>query len=259
MPPRPYGRSAGYYDAFYSGRVDYEGDVEYLREAFRRHARPKMKKVLDLGAGTCTHAVLLAKEGYNIDAVDASEPLLEIAEAKVKGEGVARKVRLHRMDMTKKLPDGPFGAAISMFGAWCYLRTDEDASKMLSMLRQRLPKSAPFIFEFWSPLGWNPQNRWDEADLSDGSRIVRLTRPSLELKNDVYEFEMEHVVIKDGRLVANFSEIHGLRLRTPYQTKALLERNGFEVVAFTQGAREGKRMEHPGPNEFRVMCIARRA
>ncbi|HET6405304.1 MAG TPA: class I SAM-dependent methyltransferase [Candidatus Thermoplasmatota archaeon] len=256
---RPYGESAGYYDAFYSGRVDYEGDVRYLKQVFKRFGSPDLKKVLDLGAGTASHAVLLAKEKFQVDCVDVSEALLDVAEVKVKGEGVAKRVRLHRMDMTKKLPEGKFDAAISMFGAWCYLRTDEDASKTLSMLRQRLPEGGLLVFEFWSPLGWNPQPRWDEADLADGSRIVRLTRPGLELKNDVYEYEMEHIVIKDARLVANFSEVHGLRLRTPYQTQALLERNGFEVLAFTKGDREGKALAAPSPNEFRVMCVARRA
>lgn len=255
---RPYGRSAGYYDAFYSERVDYDGDVAYLMKVFKTYATGTPKKILDLGAGTCSHAILLAKEGKSVDAVDVSDALLEVAEAKVKGEGVAKKVRLHKMDMTKKLPEGPFDAAISMFGAWCYLRTDEEASRMLSMLARRLPVGGLFVFEFWSPLGWNPQNRWDEADLSDGTRVVRLTRPSLELKDDVYEFEMEHVVVKDGALVGDFSEVHGLRLRTPYQTRALLQRNGFEVLTMTKGAREGKSFEAPGPNEFRVMAIARR-
>ncbi len=256
---RPYGRSAGYYDAIYSERVDYDGDVEYLAKVFKTYAMGKPKRILDLGAGTCTHAVLLAKSGMQVDAVDVSEALLDVAEAKVKGEGVAKKVHLHRMDMTKKLPEGEFDAAISMFGAWCYLRTDEEASRMLSMLSRRLPIGGLFVFEFWSPLGWNPQNRWDEADLSDGSRVLRLTRPNLELKDDVYEFEMEHVVVKDGQLLADFSEVHGLRLRTPFQTRALLQRNGFEVVAMTKGAREGKSFEPPGPNEFRVMAIAKRA
>lgn len=254
---RPYGQSAGYYDAFYANRVDYEGDVAYLQATFRRFATKKPKRVLDLGAGTCSHAVLLAKAGMEVDAVDVSEPLLEIAEAKAAGEKVGKKVRLHRMDMTKKLPEGKFDAAICMFGAWCYLRKDEDASKTLSMLAQRLAKGAPFVFEFWSPLGWNPQPRWDEADMSDGTRVVRLTRPSLELKDDVYEFEMEHIAIKDGKLVADFSEVHGLRLRTPFQTQALLARNGFEVLAFTKGAREAKSLDAPGPNDFRVMCVAR--
>ena len=256
---RPYGESAGFYDAFYSGRVDYEGDVDYLRQVFREFASPAPKRILDLGAGTASHAVLLAKRGASVDAVDVSQALLDVAATKVKDEGVSKRVRLHHMDMTKKLPEGKFDVAICMFGAWCYLRTDEDASKTLSMLRERLRKDGLLVFEFWSPLGWVPRQDWGEADMADGTRVVRLTRPSHELQDDVYEFEMEHIAIKDARLVANFSEVHRLRLRTPFQTKALLARNGFEVVAFTKGERDSKSLDPPAPNAFRVMCIARRS
>src|SRR5581483_7142337 len=102
---RPYGRSAGYYDAIYSERVDYEGDVKYLLDVFKTYAS-KPKKLLDLGAGTATHALLLAKQGIEVDAVDVSAELLDVAEAKVKDEKLSKKIHLHRMDMTKKLPEG---------------------------------------------------------------------------------------------------------------------------------------------------------
>ncbi|HEX2021540.1 MAG TPA: class I SAM-dependent methyltransferase [Candidatus Thermoplasmatota archaeon] len=253
-----YGRSADFYDALYEPLVDYDGDVDYLLKAFAKHGKGKPKRVLDVGAGTCNHALRLAKRGVGVDAVDISESLLAVAARKVEASGLGERVKLHRMDMTRDLPKGRFDGAISMFGAWCYARTDEEASRLLSVLHARLPKGGLFAFEFWSPLGWAPVQSWAEADLPDGRRLVRLTRPSMELREDVYEFETEHIVMRDGELVENFSEGHGLRLRTPYQTQALLARNGFEVAAFTRGAREGKSFEKPAPNEFRVMCLARR-
>lgn len=256
MKRRAFGRSAEYYDAIYDARVDYEGDVKFLLECFKKHGKGKPKKVLDVGAGTGNHALLLAKAGVRVDAVDISQPLLDVLQRKAKERGLEDKVKLHPMDMTRSLPAGKVDGAISMFGAWCYARTDEEASRILSMLQARLPKGGLFVFEFWSPLGWQPRNNWDEADMPDGTRIVRLHRPRLELKDDVYEAEFEHLVLKDGRLVEDFSEVHGLRLRTPYQTRALLDRNGFDLAAFTKGARERKTFEEPGPNEFRVMAIA---
>jgi SAM-dependent methyltransferase len=254
---RVYGRSADYYDALYE-HVDYAGDVKFLLDAFKKHGAGKPKRVLDIGSGTGNHAILLAKAGVKVDGVDVSDPLLEIAQRKVKDASLESKVTLHHMDMTRELPAGKFDGAISMFGAWCYARTDEESSKMLSMLSTRLAKGALFVFEFWSPLGWHPRKNWDDADLPDGTRVVRLHNPSLALKDDVYEAEFEHLVVKDGRLIENFSEVHGLRLRTPYQTEALLLRNGFEVAAFTKGPLQGKTWEAPGPNEFRVMAVARK-
>ena len=258
MRRRAFGRSAEYYDAIYDSRVDYDGDVKFLLECFKKHAKGKPKRVLDVGAGTGNHALRLAKAGVQVDAVDISQHLLDVLQRKAKEMDLADKLTPHQMDMTRELPKGKFDGAISMFGAWCYARTDEEASRLLSMLYARLPKGGLFVFEFWSPLGWQPRNNWDEADMPDGTRIVRLHRPNVELKDDVYEAEFEHLVLKDGKLVENFSEVHGLRLRTPYQTRALLDRNGFDLVAFTKGARERKSFEEPGPNEFRVMAIAAR-
>lgn len=252
-----YGRSADYYDALYE-QVDYEGDVKWLLECFKRFGKGKPKRLLDVGAGTGNHALRLAKGGIKVDAVDISQPLLDRLQRKAKEKGLEDRVTLHHMDMTRELPRGRFDVAISMFGAWCYARTDEESSRILSMLQARLPKDGLFVFEFWSPLGWQPRKNWDEADMPDGTRIVRLHNPKLELKDDVYEAEFEHIVLKDNAVVENFSEVHGLRLRTPYQTRALLDRNGFEVLALTKGAVKGKSFEPPGPNEFRVMGIASR-
>lgn len=266
-----YGRSADYYDAIYAERVDYEGDTKFLLECFKRFGKAdaqrgadgrartssgKPKRVLDVGAGTGGHALRLAKAGVKVDAVDISQPLLDVLARKAKAKGLEDKVKLHHMDMTRELPPGKFDAAFSMFGAWCYARTDEESSRLLSMLSMRLPKDGLFVFEFWSPLGWQPTNRWDEADLPDGTRVVRLIRPNLELKDDVYEIEFEHLVLKEGKVVEDFSEVHGLRLRTPFQTRALLQRNGFDVAAFTPGSPVGKGFGKPGTNEFRVMAIA---
>lgn len=250
-----YGRSAEYYDALYEG-VDYAGDVKFLQEVFRAHAKKKPARVMDIGAGTGNHALLLAKRGFKVEAVDISEPLLDVLQRKAKERELEAKVRVHHMDMTRELPQGRFDAAVSMFGVWCYARTDEEASRLLSMLGTRLPKGGLFVFEFWSPLGWKPSNMWADVDLPDGTRVLRLTRPKLELRDDVYEIEFEHLVIRDGRVDANFSEVHGCRLRTPFQTQALLERNGFEVRAFAKGDVLGKSLQPPGPNDFRVMAIA---
>lgn len=255
---RPYGRSAEFYDAFYEPRVDYDGDAKYLLDAFKKFGKGKPKRVLDLGAGTGNHALRLAKAGVKVDGIDISEPLLDVARQKAKDRDLDTKIKFHRMDMTRELPAGKFDAAVSMFGAWCYAKTDEEASRLLSMLSMRLPKGGLFVFEFWSPLGWIPRQNWEDVDLPDGTRLVRLTRPTLELKDDAYEFEYEFIAIRDGKLVENFSEVHALRLRTPFQTQALLARNGFDLVTFTTGARAGKKFDAPGTNEFRVMAIARR-
>jgi dTDP-3-amino-3,6-dideoxy-alpha-D-glucopyranose N,N-dimethyltransferase/dTDP-3-amino-3,4,6-trideoxy-alpha-D-glucopyranose N,N-dimethyltransferase len=246
-----YDRFAPYYDAFYEHIVDYEGDVEYLEAVFAAHSRVPVRRVLDLGAGTGAHAARLAARGYHVHGVELSAPQVEIARAKVPG------ARFDVGDFTRAQPDGPFDAAICMFGAWCYATTDETAGRALDLARERLPGGGVLVFESWSPYGFEPPQNWGEAELEDGRRLVRLTRPLLPVRDDVYRFAMEILVLRGDELTDHFVEEHALRLRTPYQTQKLVEAHGFEVAAFTNGERDGKSLDAPRPDALRVMCIAR--
>jgi SAM-dependent methyltransferase len=246
-----YDRFAPYYDAFYEPVVDYDGDVAYLAAVFAAHARAPVRRVLDLGCGTGSHAKRLVARGFDVVGVDASEPLLRIARRKAPG------ARFVRGDFTKSLPRGTFDAAVCLFGSWCYATTDAAAGRLLDKLSARLPRGGLFVFEFWSPYGWRPSQAWSETELGDGRRLLRLTRQLLPLRGDVYRFTFEHLVLKGDRLVDRFVEPHALRLRTPAQTEALLRAHGFEVAAFTGGEREGKSLDAPRPDAMRVMAVAK--
>ena len=88
------------YDAFY-GTV---ADVLALS------ARP-LRRVLDVGAGTglLSEAVAAASPGVRIELLDASEPMLARARARLGPAAAA----VHVADMTAPLPQGPFDAVVS--------------------------------------------------------------------------------------------------------------------------------------------------
>lgn len=246
---QPYERFAPYYDAVYGQIVDYAGDIEWLDEAWGRHSKVPVRRVLDLGCGTGEHARrIMASGGAEVVGVDLSPGLVDLARAKVPG------ARFHVADMSRELPEGPFDAAISMFGAFCYLPTDADVARMLALLRDRLVPGATFAFETWSPYGWRPEPRWENFDLPDGRRLLRFRDPSFEIADDVFHFSMEHLVMRGDDLEEQFVEEHALRLRTPFATKELIEAHGFEAAAVTTP----RSFEPPAPDAFRVMFLARR-
>lgn len=249
-----YDRFAPYYDAVYGDALDYDGDVRWLQQAFDRFgAGGAVSRVLDLGAGTGNHALRLVQAGFDVDGVDLSPGLLDIARQK------APQARFHIGGMSRDLPAGRWDAAICMFGAWCYLTDDEDARRLLRLLRDRLPPGGLFVFEFWTPYGWRPTPRWGSSTMPDARRIVRVADPAPGLpEDDVYRFRFEHFVLRGDALEERFEEDHALRLRTPFQTRRLLASEGFEVAAFTAGAVEGKSFDAPAPEAFRAMAIARR-
>ena len=79
-------------------------------------------RVLELGCGTGEDAVWMAERGIKVLATDASDSMLEQAEAKAGAAGVAERVRSQRLDLAKiadeARPAGaPFDGVLSNFGA----------------------------------------------------------------------------------------------------------------------------------------------
>lgn len=92
-------------------------DAVWLREISRHLPRKHDLKILDVGTGPGFFAILLAKAGYDVTAVDYTEAML--AEAKKNAGELAGKIHFYRMDAQKlEFPDGMFDVVISRNLTW---------------------------------------------------------------------------------------------------------------------------------------------
>ena len=66
-----------------SGQVEYITTMKYIHDYL---AGNKQKRILEIGAGTGRYCVELAKEGYQVDAVELTDHNLQILKAKLNGE-----------------------------------------------------------------------------------------------------------------------------------------------------------------------------
>lgn len=92
--------------------------------------------LLELGAGTCTNAIWLAKQGFNVTAIDVSSTAVETARKKVAEAGVT--VDVIRADvLTDDLPKGPFTL---IFDRGCFhsLGSAENKSRLVRIIHDRL-------------------------------------------------------------------------------------------------------------------------
>lgn len=97
-PERYYDRIAHRYDAMY--------DTPYW-DLYRRvsweHVKPLLprerSRLLDIGGGTGTWAVKLAKAGHDVVCADLSHKMVDVARAKAEAEGVAERVTCLRSDL----------------------------------------------------------------------------------------------------------------------------------------------------------------
>ena len=58
-----YNKYGRYYDLIYSGK-DYSAECDYVEECIRCFSVIPVGRILDVGCGTGSHAVILAKRGY---------------------------------------------------------------------------------------------------------------------------------------------------------------------------------------------------
>jgi SAM-dependent methyltransferase len=254
-----YASFAPYYDSVYRDVVDYDGDARFLRGAFERLSKVPVRRVLDLGCGTGSHAIALARLGYEVEGLDLSARLLDVARSKAAAEPKL-SLRFREGDMSRELPPGPFDAVTSLFGAFACVTDDEAAERVLAGVAKLVPKGGLFVFESWNALGVVEEIAWDTTDLPDGRTVLRLIDTSYDARASVVSLEMDVLVIRGDRIEERFPEPHRLRARTPRETSGLLERHGFELLHVLPSAVEGERSfdEEAPHDELRVLIVARR-
>src|SRR5436309_14941631 len=64
-----------------------KGEVDFLVHCFRRFARRPVRRVLDIGCGTCPHLVRLAERGYRMVGLDPSRSNLEFLGERLAAKG----------------------------------------------------------------------------------------------------------------------------------------------------------------------------
>lgn len=98
-------------------------------------------KILEIGSGTGTLAVLAAKKGARVTGFDVSPGMLEVARNKVEAEGLADKVELHEMGVAgmDKLEDESFDLVVSTL-VFSELSNDEQAYALKNAYRILKPE-----------------------------------------------------------------------------------------------------------------------
>lgn len=129
--------------------VDYEAFANFYEAVFRREGiAPQL--VLDLGCGTGTLTLLLARRGYDMIGVDGSAEMLSRAYQRKYEEGAAGVLFLQQ-DMRNFELYGTVGAVVSSLDCINYLTEEGDLARCLSLVHNYLDPDGVFIFDVNTP------------------------------------------------------------------------------------------------------------
>ena len=121
------------------------GQVEYLTTMKYIHAFAEesgAKNIIEIGAGTGRYSVPLAKEGFNVTAVELIEHNLEVLRSKLDGSEPVTALQGNALDLSQ-FADGSFDMTL-LLGPMYHLFTSKDKKKALSEA-VRVTKSCGYI------------------------------------------------------------------------------------------------------------------
>ncbi len=141
-----YSALAPFYDHFQS-EVDYEKWADFFCEAFARYFDGRVESVLDLGCGTGSMTLSLAKRGFDMIGVDNSEEMLSFACENARDEGYAEKILYLCQDMRSFELYGTVEAVVSCLDCVNHLKSTADLKKCFSLVHNYLVPDGLFIFD----------------------------------------------------------------------------------------------------------------
>lgn len=216
------------YDSLY-GDKDYEQECDLVEQLMGQYSTKPIHSVLDLGCGTGSHAIPLAKRGHKVAGVDVAEAMLTRARSKV-GPGV--DISFHLGDVRTVRLNQTFDAALMMFAVLGYQHENEDILAALKTARSHLHDDGVFVFDVWygpAVLNLRPSDRVKVIPVGDG-RLIRAASGELDVQRNLCKvsYHLWHLV--GDRLVNETEETHLMRYFFAQDLQLFCALSGLKLV-----------------------------
>jgi SAM-dependent methyltransferase len=225
---------SGQYDHLYAEK-DYRGECDLVEAAVQRYARKAPRTLLDIGCGTGSHAIELARRGYRVTGVDLSQSMLDQAAHKAATMDAAARPSWLCGDARDFDTGKTFELGIMMFAVVGYLTGNEDVLKGLRNIRRQLQPGALFVCDFWygpSVLATRPTDRVRVLTTPAG-RVIRSASTTLDPVQHSADVSFKLWTLEGERLVGETSETHHLRYFFPQEFALMLSVAGFKLHAMS--------------------------
>lgn len=139
-----------YYETAFSFR-DVHQEVKVFDECIRQHSRIRVRKVLELGAGTAPHMEEWARRGIEYIGIDTNENMLDYSRRKAEKLQIAATFR--RADMRNFSLDRAVDFAYTMLGS-LYAKTTEDIDSHFASVAKALNPGGLYLLDWCINFQW---------------------------------------------------------------------------------------------------------
>ena len=167
--------------------VDYSLWADYIEECFKKFSPEKeIKSVLELGCGTGSMTLELARRGYDMTALDISEEMLSVAENRVREAGL-KDVLFVESDMCGFELYGTVDAVICCLDGINHLLSREELLECFALVNNYLEDGGVFVFDVNTPHKFKTDYADRDYVLEDDG-VMCCWRNRLNKKQDKVDF-----------------------------------------------------------------------
>ncbi|MCX8131300.1 MAG: class I SAM-dependent methyltransferase [Clostridia bacterium] len=205
--------------------VDYKKWADYIEKIFKRY-RQKPSLILDLGCGTGSFTLEMAKRGYEMIGIDISPDMLSCARSKAENAGT--NILYLNQDMTEFELYGTVDAVVCLMDSVNYVTVKKELQKLFKLVNNYLNPGGLFIFDI------NTCYKFDKVldgnvfyDVGDD--ITYIWENRFDKRKGICQFDLTFFV-REGINYRKYEEIHLERAYTQKEVSRLIDNSGMELI-----------------------------
>lgn len=221
---------AAVYDIFME-QVDYESWLDHIFAVWEKFG-VNPETIVDLGCGTGSILLPLAKRGYDVIGVDLSPEMLAEAEHKAREAGVSP--RLVCQDMTELELGEKTDCILSLCDSMNYLIEDGQLEAAFGSIAEHLTRDGLFLFDlnteykFRNVLG---QNIFASAE----EHAAYIWENDYDEAEKINEYAVNFFIEKENGLYERVEEYHYERAYSVEEIEKSLRESGMELMEVYDG------------------------
>ena len=203
----------------------------------------RVKTVLDMAAGSGRHALIFAKEGFDVTAVDLSENLLSIGKKSAEDENL--EIEFVHSDIRQFNPNIKYNLILNLFTSMGYFEKDEENYFILSKAYKLLENNGYFVLDYFNKNFVENNLEPNTVDEFDGSIITQ--NRFIEGERIIKEITIDN----KGKINKYFESV---RMFSKDELINMLQKLGFRIIR-TFGDFKGQSFElESSPRIIIIAC-----
>jgi SAM-dependent methyltransferase len=208
----------------------YDRWLAFIAENRLKYASPTQSarsSIVDLGCGTGTLSILLAKDNYDVTGIDLAAEMLAVAAEKSNAENVP--VQWLQQDMTEL----NLGREVDLIICFCdslnYVLKREDVGRMFQSVHRHLLPGGLFLFDTHSEYQMREvfgSHRFAQND----DPVSLIWHCEYDEQSRIVEHDLTFFVQRSDQLYSRFDETHRQAYYSVAELDDLLRTNGLELL-----------------------------